>query len=128
MEILSFISKIKLLDLMPRSEQRRIRYQAKYYLIVGDILYRRGVNTILRRCLTHEEAEKVLNDCHARACGGNFYGYATAHKILHTGYFWPTIFPDCILAVRSCHALQILDCKIHKLPTPMDPIVSMGPF
>ena len=60
-----------------RSDQRRIRYQEKYYLIVGDTLYRCGVDTILRRCLTHEEVEKVLNDCRARACGGQLSGYAT---------------------------------------------------
>ena len=58
-------------------DQRHIRYQAKDYMIVGDSLYRRRVDTILRRCLTHEEAEKVLNDCHARACGGHYFGYAT---------------------------------------------------
>ena len=74
------------------SEQQHIRYQAKYYLIVGDTLYRHDVDTILRRCLTHEEAKKVLNNCHARACGGNLSGYATAQKILRAGYFWPTIF------------------------------------
>ena len=60
-----------------RFEQRRIRYQAKYYLIVGDTLYHHGVDTILRRCLTHEEVEKVLNDFHSGACGGNLSGYAT---------------------------------------------------
>ena len=41
------------------SDQRRIRYQAKYYLIVDDTLYHRGADIILRRCLTHEEPEKV---------------------------------------------------------------------
>ena len=75
-----------------RSDQRRIRYQAKYYLIVGDALYRHGVDTILSRCLTHEEAEKVLNYFHDGACGGHLSGYATAQKILRAGYFWPTIF------------------------------------
>jgi hypothetical protein len=32
-----------------RSEQKRIRYQAKDYMIVGDTLYRRGVDTVLRK-------------------------------------------------------------------------------
>ena len=45
-------------------------------MIIDDTLYRHGVNIILRRCLTHEEAEKVLNDCHAGACGGHLSGYA----------------------------------------------------
>lgn len=70
-----------------RSEQRRIRYQAKDYLIVGDTLYRCGVDMILRRCLTHEEAEKALNECHSGACGLHLSGYATAQKILRAGYF-----------------------------------------
>eukprot|EP00253_Pinus_taeda_P016312 PITA_16312 len=65
-----------------RSEKRRTRYQPKDYMIVGDILYRRGIDTVLRRCLTHEEAEKVLNDCHSGACGGHQFSYATAQNIL----------------------------------------------
>jgi len=64
------------------SEQRRIRYQAKYYTIVGDTLYRHGIDTVLWRCLTHEEAEKVLNDCHSSVCGGHQSGYTTAQNIL----------------------------------------------
>lgn len=52
------------------SEQKCIRYQAKGYVIVGDTLYRPGVDTVLRRCLTHEEAEKALNECHSGAYGG----------------------------------------------------------
>eukprot|EP00253_Pinus_taeda_P019674 PITA_19674 len=63
-----------------RSEQQRIQYQAKDYVIVDDTLYRRGIDTILRRCLTHEEAEKVLNDFHSGACGGHQSDYATAQK------------------------------------------------
>ena len=74
-----------------RSEQKCIRYKSKDYMIVSDTLYRRGVDTVLRRCLTHEEIEKVLNDCHSGACGGHQSGYATAQKILRAGYFWPTI-------------------------------------
>jgi len=63
-------------------EQRRTRYQEKDYMIVSDTLYRRGVDTVLRRCLTHEEAEKVLNECHSGTCGGHQSGYPTVQNIL----------------------------------------------
>ena len=43
-----------------------------------DDLYHRGVDTILRRCLTHAEAEQVLNACHSGACGGHLSGLTTA--------------------------------------------------
>eukprot|EP00253_Pinus_taeda_P035913 PITA_35913 len=111
-----------------RSKQRQIRYQAKDYVIVGDTLYRCGIDRVLRRCLTHEEAEKVLNDCHSGACGENQSGYAMAQKISREGYFWPTIFKDCITVVRSCHACQIFDRKTKRPPTPLQPVVVVGPF
>ena len=62
------------------SEQKHICYQSKDYMIIGDTLYRRGVDTVLRRCLTHEEDKKILNDCHLGACGGHQSGYGTVHK------------------------------------------------
>eukprot|EP00253_Pinus_taeda_P012248 PITA_12248 len=97
-------------------------------MIVGDTLYLHGVDTVLRRCLTHEEAENVLNDFHSGVCGGHQSGYATAQKILRAGYFWPTIFKDCIITVRSCHACQIFDRKTRLPPAPLHPVVVVGPF
>jgi hypothetical protein len=40
-------------------------------------------------------------------------GYATAKNILREGYFWPSIFKDCIRAVQKCHACQIYNHKSH---------------
>jgi hypothetical protein len=97
-------------------------------MIVGATLYHRGVDTFLRRCLTHEEAEKVLNDCHLGACGGNQSGYATVHKILRSRYFWPMMFKDCITSVKSCHNCQIFDSKTKRPPKFLQPIVVVGPF
>ena len=95
-----------------KDARRRIRHQSQPYRIIGDTLYRLGADSVLRRCLTHEEAERVLNDCHSGACGGHMSGYATAQNILRAGYFWPSIFKDCILAVRSCHECQIFQRKM----------------
>jgi len=44
-----------------RSKQRCIRYESRNYAIIGDTLYRRGINMILQRWLTFEEVEKVLD-------------------------------------------------------------------
>ena len=38
-------------------ERHRIRYQARRYLIIGDTLYRRGIDLVLRHFLVHEEDE-----------------------------------------------------------------------
>jgi hypothetical protein len=83
---------------------------------------------VFRRCLTFEEAERALNDCHSGACGGHMSGYATAQKILRAGYFWPSLFKDCITAVQKCHACQTYNQKIRSHPAPLHPVVSVGPF
>ena len=80
----------------PREEHRHILHHSRRYLIIEDTLYRRGIDTILRRCLIHEEAERILNDYLLGACGGHLSGMATTQKILRVGYFWPSIFKDCI--------------------------------
>jgi hypothetical protein len=95
-DILIYLQTLKCPTSASRDEHRRIRHQAKNYLILDDMLYRRGVDYILRRCLTHEEAVIVLNDFHTRACGGHLSGLATTQKILRAGYFWPTLIKDCI--------------------------------
>eukprot|EP00253_Pinus_taeda_P029481 PITA_29481 len=55
-------------------------------------------------------------------------GYATAQKILCIGYFWPSLFKDCITAVQKCHNCQIFYHKMHAPPAPLHPIIVVGPF
>jgi hypothetical protein len=55
-------------------------------------------------------------------------GYATAQKILRAGYFWPSLFNDCIIAVQKCHACQTYNHKIRSHPAPLHPVVFVGPF
>ena len=70
---------------MSRDDRHHIRHHTKYYLILNDTLYRRGIDSILRRCCTHEEDEHVINDCHSRACGGHLSGMVITQKILYAG-------------------------------------------
>jgi hypothetical protein len=64
------------------TDRHRIRYQARQYIILGDTLYHRGIDSVFLCCLTFDEAEKALNDFHSGGCGGHMFGYPTAHKIL----------------------------------------------
>jgi hypothetical protein len=75
-----------------------------------------------------DEAKKALNDFHSGACGGHMSGYATAQKILRAGYFWPSLFNDCIISVKKCHTCQTYNHNIRSHPTPLHPVVFVGPF
>lgn len=54
--------------------------------------------------------------------------YATAQKILCAGYFWPSIFKDCILTIRSCHPCQIYQCKMHVSHSLLHLVITVSPF
>jgi hypothetical protein len=86
-DVLVYLQILKCPTSASHDENHRIRHQAKNYLILEDTLYRRGVDYILRRCLTHEEAKIMLNDCHTRACGGHLSRLETTQNILRAGYF-----------------------------------------
>jgi hypothetical protein len=86
------------------NERRHVCYQARHYIVLGDTHYRRGIDSVFQRCLTFDEVEKDLNDCHSGACSGHMSGYAISHKTLRAGYFWPSLFTDCITALQQCHA------------------------
>ena len=113
---------------LTKDARRHIRHQSQPYRIVEDTLYRVGVDSIIRRWLTLEEAEKVLNDCHNGTCGDHMSRYATTQKILRAGYFWPSIFKECIVAVCKCHDCQVYQRKMRAPPVPLHPVITVGPF
>ena len=99
-DIIIYLQTLKVPTHLSQDERRQLHHVSKNYLIVDNTLYRRGVDSILHHCLTHEEAELVLNDCHRGACGGHLSGISTAQKILRVGYFFSSIFKDCVNEVK----------------------------
>jgi hypothetical protein len=53
---------------------------------------------------------------------------ATTHKILRACYFWPSIFKDCIEAVKKCPPCQFFHKKECTHPAPLHTIISIRPF
>ena len=49
---------------------------------------------IIRRCVPESEQGRILYECHASPYGGHFARDKTAHKILQSGFYWPTIFKE----------------------------------
>ena len=105
-----------------------MRHLAKNYVISDDTLNCLGIDSILRRCLTLEEVESILNDFHSGACGGHISGLATTQKILRVCYFWPLIFKDFMEAVKKYNPCQIYTWKMHAHPTLIFSIIIVGPF
>jgi hypothetical protein len=127
-DILIYLHTLKCPTSTSCDERRHIRHQDKNYHILDDTLYQRGVDCILRRCLTHEEAIIVLNDFHIGAYGSHFSRLATTQNILRAGYFWLTLIKYCIELVKKCHPCQIFSRKMRAHPAPMFLVITVGPF
>eukprot|EP00253_Pinus_taeda_P007587 PITA_07587 len=127
-DIIVYLQTSKFTSTFSKDERRKLRHLTKNYVNICDTLYCPEVDSILRRCLTLEEAESMLNDCHSGACGGHLSGLATTQRILCVGYFWPSLFKDCVEVVKCCHPCQVYTQKMHAHPAPLFPVVTVGPF
>ena len=47
---------------------------------------------------------------------------------MHPRYFWPSIFKDYVKEVKKGHPCQTYTRKMCSHPTPLHPVISIGPF
>ena len=99
-------------------QRKRLRTDSRYYIWDDPLLFKRGVDLIIRRCVPEGEQSKILKECHSSPYGGHFAGDKTAHKILQSGFYWPTIFKDCFEWVKLCDQCQRMGniSKRHEMP------------
>lgn len=52
----------------------------------------------------------------------------TTQKILYVGYFWPSLFKDCISVVQKFYPCQIFSHKMCAHPASLHLVVAVRPF
>ena len=99
-------------------QKRKLRTDSRYYIWDDPLLFKRGADMIIRRCVQENEQGKILNECHASPYEGHFSGERTAHKILQSGFYWPTIFRYCDEWVKLCDRCQKIGniSSINEMP------------
>nr|XP_012466145.1 unnamed protein product [Gossypium raimondii] len=98
------------------------------YVLDGDILYKRGKDQVLLRCVDAVEAKEILEEVHEGICGTHANGFTMARQIMRFGYYWSTMEGDCINYAKKCHKCQIYGDKMHAPPSPLHVMVSPWPF
>jgi len=72
----------------------------------GPVSLRRCNEGIYRRCVTNEEGISILRGCHSTTNGGHLSTSKTQARVLHCGFYWPTLFEDAYHFVKSCDTCQ----------------------
>ena len=85
---------------------RKLKFQAAWFVLIKDILYKKGFSCLYLRCLILEEADYVMWEVHERVCGNHSGSQSLVHKLIRTGYYWPTMQKDAIAYVKACDKCQ----------------------
>ncbi|MCO5586391.1 hypothetical protein L7F22_040331 [Adiantum nelumboides] len=97
---------------LEKSKKYAFLRRAKRYMLVGDSLYMKGADLVMRRVPWKEEIYKVLEENHEGSCGGHFASKITLHKILQEGYVWPSIQRDVHHWCKSCKECQSMASRV----------------
>lgn len=108
--------------------KRAIILKEFFFTIINDVIFRKNYDSILLRCLEKPEAQKVLQELHDGPAGGHFGADTTTHKIIHAGYYWPTLFKDAHEYVRKCINCQTTSGRQSKPTFPLQPVNIEQPF
>ena len=88
---------------------RKLKVQAARFVLIKDILYKKGFSCSFLRYLSPEEADYILREVHEGICRKHLGLQTLVHKLIRTGYYWPTCrrIPKHMSKVQLCH--QIID-------------------
>jgi hypothetical protein len=97
-----WISSIKvLLDNQPplddNAEVERITRKSKIYHLIDGILYRRGANDIMMKCISREEGDIHSGVYKSHSSWRSIIGKAFTHS-----FYWPTTKDDAMEVITKC--------------------------
>ncbi|KAK9072138.1 hypothetical protein SSX86_008570 [Deinandra increscens subsp. villosa] len=124
---------------LSRAQKDKIKKEARRYVWDEPYLWKYCADQVMRRCVEKSEVPSILDFCHSQACGGHFGPKRTAHKVLESGFYWPSIFLDSYMFCKSCERCQKTGNLRSKDQMPLTPILVceifdvwgidfMGPF
>ena len=74
-----------------KDKPRKLRVRSARYVLMNEVLYKRGFSQPYLRCLALDKANYVLREVHEGACGNHLGAGSLVHKVVCTGYYWPNI-------------------------------------
>ncbi|XP_071719265.1 uncharacterized protein [Rutidosis leptorrhynchoides] len=109
-------------------EAKKDKSQSSVYKLRDDVLYRKSYLGPSFHCVGPKQAEKIIDEVHARACALHSGFRTVVEKIKRLGYYWSGMYNDAAKRIRVCQECQ-LHTPISKASRhPMIPITSPCSF
>ena len=107
---------------------RRLKVRASRFMLIKDVLYKRGFSRPYLRCLSHNEADYVMKEVHKGICGNHSGARSLVHKLIRAGYYWPTMLKDAQAYVKACDKYQRFSNLIRQPPEELTSMTAPWPF
>ena len=109
-------------------EKRMIIGKSAPFTWIRYNLFKLGSYQILRICVMEKELFDILLAYHEWHCGGHFVAKRTSFKVLHAGYYWPTLHQDVRRYTSQCDQCQRMGKPTPRDEMPLQPQVTFEPF
>ncbi|PNX69204.1 hypothetical protein L195_g056588, partial [Trifolium pratense] len=113
---------------MTAQQRKKLFADSRHYFWDDPYLFKMSNDGMIRRCVADDEIRSIMWHCHNSPCGGHHSGPRTAAKILQSGFFWPTIFQDCVEYVKACDECQRTGGISKRDEMPQQAMVEVEPF
>ena len=70
---------------------RKLKVQAARFVLIKDVLYKRGFSCPYLRFLGTKEADYVMREVHKGICENHSGSRSLVHKLVRAGYYWSTM-------------------------------------
>ena len=107
---------------------RKLKVQASRFVLIRDVLYKRGFSRPYLRCLSYDEANYVMREVHEGICGNHSGARSLVHKLIQAGYYWPTMLKDTQTYVKTCDKCQRFNNLIRQPSEELAPMTASWPF
>ena len=115
---------------MPNEKEaaRKVKVRVARFVLIKDVLYKRGFSHPYLRCLGNEEANYVMREVHEGICGNHLGSRSLVHKLVKAGYYWPTMQADAEAYVKACDKCQRFSNIIKQPTEELTPMTAPWPF
>ncbi|XP_075663165.1 uncharacterized protein LOC142632684 [Castanea sativa] len=116
--------------MLPNNKEaaRKLKVYDAQFVLIKDILYKRGFSKPYLRCLIPEEVDYAMQEVHEGICKNHSGSRSLVHKLIRAGYYWPIMQKDALAYVKNCDKCQRFRHIIRQPTEDLTPMKAPWPF
>ena len=115
---------------LPDSKEvaRKLKVQVARFVLIKDVLYKKGFSRLYLRSLSPEEVDYVMRDVRKGICGNHSRSRSLVHKLIWAGYYWLAMQKDAQAYVKACDKCQRFNNIIRQPTEELTMMTAPWPF